>query len=115
MATSEMEELVLLEDDADHYEDYRYEDYEVYEDYSDVEGDRDRQETSAKLTDATTRDGKKADGHGVEEQSILINEQDESEEHRLNEDTEEVEGSGESNEGHSNDCTVDEELDVLLL
>ena len=55
---------------------------------------------SVELTDArdTTRDG-----HGVEEQRLLINEQGESDEHGQDEDTEEVDGSGESNEGHRDD------------
>ena len=69
--------VAFVEEDAECYDNYGYEDYEVNEDYSDVENDRQRWKTSVELTANATRDGDK-----VEEQRILlINGQDESKEH----------------------------------
>ena len=113
--TREDDDLVLLSDNAELYEDYGYEDYgyedygcEDHESYGDVDGDRGRRQTTGtEITDATS------DDRGMEEQ---ISEQREGKDIEQVEDAEEMERSGESNEGQSsNDCIVDDELDVLPL
>ena len=57
MTNTYKDDSVLLQDDAECYEDYGYEDYgcKDNEDYSEVDGDRGRGErTSAEITDATS-------------------------------------------------------------
>ena len=100
-------ELVFVENDAEHNEDY-YDEYEAYrcedfEDYGEVDSDRGRREkTNTEIADANSDDRK------VEEQ-ISSNEQEE--------DAEEREQSRYNSEGNSAnaDCAVDDELDVLPL
>ena len=66
-----------------------------------------RETTSTEITDATSND------QGMEEH---IGEQGEDNDNEQDKDAEEMEQSGESNEGHSsNDCIIDNELDVLPL
>ena len=96
--TREDDDLVLLSDNAELYEDYGYEDYgyedygcEDHENYGDVDGDRGRRQTTGtEITDATS------DDRGMEEQ---ISEQREGKDIEQDEDAEEMEQSGESNEG----------------
>ena len=100
-------ELVFVENDAEHDEDY-YDEYEAYrcedfEGYGEVDSDRGRREkTNTEIADANSDDRR------VEEQ-ISSNEQEE--------DTEEREQSRYNSEGNSAnaDCAVDDELDVLPL
>lgn len=100
-------ELVFVENDAEHDEDY-YDEYEAYrcedfEGYGEVDSDRGRREkTNTEIADANSDDRR------VEEQ-ISSNEQEE--------DAEEKEQSRYNSEGNSAnaDCAVDDELDVLPL